>query len=252
MIYKKLQSISYKLDELRVFTLGLREEWKKVINVLRKAIPFYDKVNSLISLGTDIKFRKMALLDLELQDNLLDAGCGPGNMSLLALSLSHNISTLILLDPIVDFLKLAVKRIGKKSSHPILGVFEYMPFRDECINHVMKSFSLRDAISIDDALIETKRVLKLGGYLTIVDLSKPNSLLKRIIIDLWWAFIVPLIAISVLGKTGLIYKEIYRTYTRLPKVDRMMNKLSSLFKIYRSNLYMLDGVMVINAQKTEP
>src|SRR5919197_4177922 len=106
--------------------LGLRF-WQEVIAVLRSVIPVYDKVNSAISLGKDIKFRQDGIRGHVFPgDIVLDAGSGYGNMSCLAINEAKELEKIILYDPISEMLSNADRLINTGQCTPYLssGVFE--------------------------------------------------------------------------------------------------------------------------------
>ena len=77
--------------------------WKEVINVLKNIIPVYDRVNSVISLGKDVKYRKEGIIKSIRSGNVvLDAGSGFGNMSKIVL---ENVSKMLPLFSMIQYMK---------------------------------------------------------------------------------------------------------------------------------------------------
>ncbi len=86
--------------------MGLGSSWGEVLDVLRDIIPVYDKVNSAISLGKDVKHRNRGISGRVFPgNNILDAGSGFGNMSKTASKLCNGNLSITLYDPLVPMLK---------------------------------------------------------------------------------------------------------------------------------------------------
>lgn len=227
---------------------GLRENWHKVIDALHAVKPFYDHVNHIISFGKDRAYREEGIKNaLPSAEFVLDAGCGPGVMSEIAFK-KLKIKNLILLDPMLDYLSIAKKRLAENSPDFVVGLFEKLPFRGEVFDLVMCGFSLRDSIDMNLAVREISRVLKNDGKFIIVDLGKPDLFINRWIIAIWWRFIVPLIAIAIVKRKGLFYKTLYTTYKKLPKNEELKRILRARFRDIMVKEKMLGGVVIVKAK----
>jgi len=132
-------------------------------------------MNHFMSLGNDIALRLEAIKNIPQGSLVLDAGCGPGIMSKIAL-LEINPKKIVMLDPnkfLLDNISIDSSNIEK-----VLGTFEKLPFADSYFDAVMCGFSFRDAIDFKKAASELARVLKKDGILVLVDLGKPDSILR--------------------------------------------------------------------------
>jgi demethylmenaquinone methyltransferase / 2-methoxy-6-polyprenyl-1,4-benzoquinol methylase len=233
---------------------GLKEDWDSVQKTLEEIIPIYDKTNRYISLGTDLKLRRrgIELLRAEFEDrkfSLLDLGCGTGTMTKLFLDKDPKSAQITLVDPISNMMKVATRRVG---SSGILAVYEFLPFQGGAIDAAMAGFSLRDARNLISALKEIRRLLSLNGKFLIVDLSKPDSSVRRWMISIYWGAIAPLIAFLSSGRLGLKFGALSKTYKRLPTISEFFRVVEKEgFKISRSEFRMLGGAAVILLSKSE-
>jgi len=228
---------------------GLGERWAEVEEVLAKVLPVYDRVNRVISLGTDIKMRRLGIeKTIKNSDVILDAGSGPGKMSELLISMRKP-GSLVLLDPLPIMLREARKRIGSDGS-VVLGVFENLPFRDRCFDVVMTGFAIRDARRLGDALTEVHRVLKaVHGRFLIVDLGKPDNLLARWLIGIYWRYMVWVMGLLVAGRKGTLFSTLYTTYRKLPTNSQLKEMISRIFTTVSFTSRMIGGVIVVRSEK---
>jgi demethylmenaquinone methyltransferase/2-methoxy-6-polyprenyl-1,4-benzoquinol methylase len=228
--------------------LGL-DYWKEVIGVLRNIIPVYDKVNRSISLGQDDKYRGYGLNgQIRPGDLLLDAGSGFGNMSTKALEILKGDARIILHDPIREMLYYAQNQRNQRLNLSC-GVFEYMPFRESSLDAVLCGYSLRDAISLIDAISEIHRVLKNDGRLIIVDIGKPDNAFFRSVVTFYLKYILGIIAYSVSGKRGLRFKTLYGTFIRWPKNGVLNDLLLKKFSKVKFTTKIFGGAIIVIAYK---
>lgn len=210
---------------------GLGEEWADVEVVLQKILPVYDKTNRIISLGQDQKYREEGLrATIQPGALILDAGCGPGNMSKGALPIVGDLTSIALLDPLEVMLAAASQRLPTERIMPVQGLFEHIPFKQGAFGAIITGFAIRDSKDMKDALREIARVsANPDGRFLSVDLGKPDSNLSRWRVAFFWRIIVPLIALIYLGRKGLLYRSLYRTYRKHPKNKEFQAYLQTLY-----------------------
>ena len=226
---------------------GLGKEWEKVQSQLEKLVPVYERGNRMISFGKIEKLRLKAVSMLKGKGLLLDVGCGPGYMAKAALNDSWK-GEALLLDPLIPMLNMAK---GMEGGHPVQGVAEALPFRDGCIDAWVAGFSLRDVMDRKRAFYELARVLKGDGEGIMLDLTKPDNPIKRILVHLYW-FLSPIITLLKLGRIGLKYGGILLTYKKLSTTKKLRELLSSLYREERSSISFLGGVIIIRVSGPIP
>lgn len=229
--------------------MGLGSYWGEVLDVLREIIPVYDKVNSYISLGKDVKHRIRGIKGRVLPGNkVLDAGSGFGNMSKTASKLCNGDLSITLYDPLIPMLKNTATYFGKMPNMAN-GVFEHIPFQDNEFDAVLCGYSLRDAINLRIAISEIHRVLREGGRFVIVDLGKPDEMWIRFGVSFYLRAILPILALIAGGKLGLKFATLYGTYKRWPKNQDLKKLLLEKFSRVEFEKDLMGGAIIVAAYK---
>ena len=224
--------------------------WTEVIEVLRAVIPVYDKVNKVISLGNDDKYRLKGIRGLIRPGNMiLDAGSGYGNMSRLALAETRGDAKIVMYDPLLEMLANVKNYLLGSQAALYSGIFEYMPFRDDIFDAVLCGYSLRDSIHLPQAIAEIHRVLKTGGRLIVIDLGKPDSYILRGMVSIYLKYFLGIFAYLAAGSSGLKFKTLYGTYVRWPKNSELESMLKERFSHVQFDKSMMGGAVIIAAYK---
>jgi demethylmenaquinone methyltransferase/2-methoxy-6-polyprenyl-1,4-benzoquinol methylase len=224
--------------------------WTEVIEVLRAVIPVYDKVNKVISLGNDDKYRLKGIRGLIRPGNMiLDAGSGYGNMSRLALAETRGDAKIVMYDPLLEMLANVKNYLLGSQAALYSGIFEYMPFRDGIFDAVLCGYSLRDSIHLPQAIAEIHRVLKTGGRLIVIDLGKPDNYILRGIVSIYLKYFLGIFAYLAAGSSGLKFKTLYGTYVRWPKNSELESMLKDKFSHVQFDKSMMGGAVIIAAYK---
>lgn len=228
--------------------MGLGSYWHEIIEVLRNIIPVYDQVNHAISLGKDAEYREHGISNrIESGNLVLDAGSGYGNMSKEAIRQCKDLQ-IAMLDPIPEMLERAKVEFNRKNNL-ILGVFEFLPFRENTFDAVMCGYSFRDAISMRTTIVEFHRVLKKDGRLIIVDIGKPDSAFNRAGVSFYLKYIMGILAFFAAGSIGLRFRAIYGTYKRLPTNSGLAQMLNDKFSNVEFETRMMGGAIIVAAYK---
>ena len=229
--------------------------WRAVIRAIEAAVPEYDPVNEKVSLGRAQKTRNYAADQLQLGNEMLtlDAGIGPGTMAEVLLRRTGGLR-LVGLDASISLLKAARKRLVETYGnrvHFVRGAFEALPFREASFRRIVSSYAFRDARDRAAAIDEFSRVSADDGIFGIVDLGKPNSLLKRSLIEIYVRYLMPLIAKRSMSGTirGNPWRMIYPTYQALGSNRELVEALSKRFTEVRIKEFVLGGVIFISASK---
>ncbi len=226
---------------------------KKLLKALEKIVGFYEKANYIMSLMTLRYVRRESIKRFleeigRNQRTLLDAGCGPGVMSIYLLSyINYKEAPYIVgMDPLEKMLieyKRNLSFINSKIDC-VRGVFENPPFRNGAFNSVIVAFAIRDSINILKAVYELYNTLSHRGCLCILELGKPLSrVLFREALKLYFKIIPALIGAVTNGLRGIksysILGETYDKYPFTPKLYMFIKRISRKCSGY----YMLGGAV---------
>ncbi len=117
----------------------------------------------------------------------------------------------------------------------------------------MAGFAIRDAKNLSHALAEINKLLKIGGKFLIVDLAKPDSRFKTLLIGVYWRAIAPAIAFLTSGRLGLKFGDLAMTFHRLPKNGELLALVKkSGFQVTNAEYSMMGGACVLLLSKESP
>ncbi|MDP6010563.1 MAG: class I SAM-dependent methyltransferase [Candidatus Poseidoniaceae archaeon] len=213
--------------------------WDELMRNLEATIPTYDKVNSIVTLGQDKRWRKNVASFIKPNMKVLEVGCGPGTFS-------ENLQgvELTCLDPSEAMLEAARRRVGmaraargEKDADFVLGVAEELPLADNTFDRVCCLFSFRDFHDKRKGLSEILRVLKPGGRLIICDAGKSNFL-QGLAGRIWMGTVVQWVARRVTKDKEHPWKWLAKTYTHFGTIShyrKMMREVG--FSDVRGRLY---------------
>jgi demethylmenaquinone methyltransferase/2-methoxy-6-polyprenyl-1,4-benzoquinol methylase len=149
--------------------------------------PVYDVMNRLMTAGFDRRWRRLAAESVVRPgDRVLDACCGTGDLALAAESAGGRVTGL-------DFSERMLARARRKSDGVewVLGDATDLPFADESFDAVTVGFGIRNVPELGAGLTELTRVLRPGGRLGCLEITRPEGLLRPFF-HLWFEGLVPL------------------------------------------------------------
>ncbi len=226
------------------------DEWKKVVNAIEESIPLYESISERISfnLAGPLRRRAIGSLNAKPEDWVLDSGAGPGVSS--RLLISQGFAKVAGLDPSRKLLRFAKLNL-RHQFHPVVGVAENLPFRDECFSGTLTCFALRDVRELSPALGEFSRVVKAGGRLAIVDVGKPDGVFMRTLIGLYVRFEMPILARLLIRNRiqGNPFRMIVPTFDRLLTNHSLSSRVKQIFGPTILREYALGGLVLIEAER---
>jgi demethylmenaquinone methyltransferase/2-methoxy-6-polyprenyl-1,4-benzoquinol methylase len=196
-------SISYEIDNRNP------EEKKRFIQKLFDSIvPTYDLANHVLSMGTDILWRRNIFRHINSVRNerAIDLCCGTGDLSLL---LHNKGAEVVSLDFSMNMLRRAVHKKAIKG-HAVSADACLIPFHENTFSIATIAFGIRNIPDIDNFIKEVFRVLAPGGQLAILELVRPKNGLIRILYSFYLNKLIPFIGGVISGKK-LAYSYLSKT-----------------------------------------
>jgi demethylmenaquinone methyltransferase / 2-methoxy-6-polyprenyl-1,4-benzoquinol methylase len=149
--------------------------------------PVYDAMNRAMTLGLDRRWRRLAAeAAVQPGNNVLDACCGTGDLALAAERAGGTVTG-------VDFSERMLVRARAKSSTVdwVLADVTALAFADGSFDAVTVGFGIRNVPDLEAGLAELARILRPGGRLACLEVTRPNGILRPFF-RLWFDGLVPL------------------------------------------------------------
>jgi len=149
----------------------------------------YDRIDKVVAFGTGPGYRRDALLRAGLKPGMrmLDVAIGTGLVAREAARIVGDRGVVIGVDP-------SPGMIAASMSHGVRlvrGIGEALPFPDETFDFLSLGFALRHLEDLAAVFREFRRVLKQGGRLLLLEISRPEGRLTRALVKLYLRAIVP-------------------------------------------------------------
>ena len=167
----------------------------------------YDSLNHILSLDIDKIWRKKALkqiVDAPAPVQVLDLACGTGDFSIaIAKALTAAKGHVTGVDLSKGMLAVMREKVDKAGLGGMISIEEgdgeNLRFPDNTFDRVTIAFGIRNFEDRPKGLKEMLRVLKPGGRLVILELSRPENKVIRWFYDLYFLHILPKIGGKVSG-----------------------------------------------------
>ena len=194
---------------------------KFVSQIFSNVADNYDLMNDLMSFGLHRTWKKkmVSLMKVNKKSTVLDLASGSGDLARLVKKKSK--CKCIVYDANKKMLEKAKKKI--EDGIFITGKAENLPFKNNTFDYVLVGFGLRNFYDLNKALIETKRVLKKGGFLISLEFSEINNNLLRKLFY-FYVKIIPKYAGLLLNKE-LAYNYLIETIKQFPNQIELSKKL---------------------------
>jgi demethylmenaquinone methyltransferase / 2-methoxy-6-polyprenyl-1,4-benzoquinol methylase len=181
--------------------------------------PVYDVMNRAMTLGLDRRWRRLAAeAAVRPGDRVLDAACGTGDLALAGVAAGGRVTGL-------DFSERMLERAQRKAPELewIRGDVLALPFADGSFDAVTIGFGIRNVADLEAGLRELARVLRPGGRLAVLEITRPTGLLRPFF-RLWFDVLVPLAGKVLPG--GAAYTYLPASVRRFPGPDDLAAALA--------------------------
>lgn len=179
--------------------------------------PRYDRLNRIISMGLDSRWRRHAVRELSLPPRsvVLDVAAGTGD---LCIDLAARGIRPVAMDLSMGML-LADRSGAPRAQTDILR----LPVPDAAVDGVTCGFALRNLVDLEAFFVEVGRVVRSGGRVALLDVGIPRRRIIRWGNDIYFGKIVP--RIGALLSDGAAYRYLPRSVAYLPPPAAMLSML---------------------------
>ena len=178
--------------------------------------PGYDRMNRIISLGLDRKWRRSTIAGLALAPGatVLDLACGTGDLCRELATQGYR--------PIgVDFS--AGMLANARTDAPLLRAdATRLPIADASVEGIVCGFALRNFVALEPLFAECARVLRPGGRIAMLDTAVPDHMVMRAGHHLWFRCAVPMLG-RVIARDAAAYAYLPASTAYLPPTTALLN-----------------------------
>jgi demethylmenaquinone methyltransferase / 2-methoxy-6-polyprenyl-1,4-benzoquinol methylase len=217
-----------------------------VESMFDRIAPRYDRLNRIISLGQDRRWRRHTVAALQLAPGatVLDLGCGTGDLCNVLTTAGHQ--------PVgVDFS--AGMLAAAHTRAPLVRTDALtLPVPDAAVDGVVSGFALRNFVALDRFFRECARVLRPGGRLAALETAEPRSPLLRAGHHLWFRRVVPFVGAS-LSTDPEAYRYLPRSTAYLPAPSDLLALVSAAgFSAIERRTFTAGAVQLVTGTRQGP
>ena len=154
----------------------------------------YDKLNHLLSLNIDKRWRRKAVKQLVPCHNLLDVAIGTADLAIEIVK-QGKAQHVTGIDLSTEMMKIGAEKVEKVHLQEQISFTEgsalALPYPDGHFDAVTCAYGVRNFSDLDQGLREMHRVLKSGGQLMILEFSYPKNKIIAWFYDIYFSKILP-------------------------------------------------------------
>jgi len=186
-----------------------------VRSMFDRIAPVYDVMNRVMTVGLDQRWRRLTVRQVVAPGNrVLDGCCGTGDLAVAAKKAGAGEVVGL------DFSAPMLERARRKDTgiEWIQGDLLELPFEDASFDAATVGFGVRNVADLERGLGELRRVLRPGGRVGILEITRPRGPLK-LFYKLWFDVLIPLAGKILPG--GKAYTYLPASVRRFPGPEEL-------------------------------
>lgn len=215
------------VDSVRILT-PMVPGTSEVGAMFDRIAPTYDRLNRLLSLRSDVRWRDCVARALAARRirSVLDVATGTGDLLLAIDRRLPRLTRTVGVDLAPDMLHIARDKLARAgcAAKLTLGDAHRLPFEEHSFDAVTVAFGIRNMDDRPRALTEMRRVLARGGTLAVLEFSLPESPRLRALYLTYFRHVLPAIGRLVSGD-GHAYRYLNASVETFPYGTRFVTML---------------------------
>ena len=217
----------YQQETIKPYNEG--EKTTQVEQMFDNIAPTYDTLNHRLSWDIDKGWRRKAIKALApySPQTILDIATGTGDFAIMAAQML-NPQKLIGADISEGMMDIGRQKVERAGLEGIIS-FERedctsLTYADNTFDAVTAAFGIRNFANLDKGLSEMCRVLRIGGHLSIVELTTPVSFPMKQLFHIYSHSVLPVYG-RIVSKDGSAYTYLTKTIEAFPQGEEMVEIL---------------------------
>lgn len=215
----------YKQEEIKPYE-GTGDKGLLVEKMFDNIAPTYDTLNHRLSFDIDKGWRRKAVRQIARWQpkHILDIATGTGDFAILAAKML-NPQSIIGADLSEGMMNIGRKKVADAGLADVITFQREdcldMSFADNTFDAVTAAFGIRNFSNLDGGLKEMYRVLKPGGHLSIVELTRPVKFPMRQLFAIYSHTILPVYG-KLISNDHDAYSYLTATIEAFPQGEQMV------------------------------
>ena len=220
-----IKTMSYKQERITPYGNG-QEKSKQVETMFDNIAHSYDLLNHRLSFGIDFLWRKTAIKQLMpyKPKAVLDIATGTGDFAIMSAERLRP-ERVVGIDISEGMMRIGAEKVKAAGLDGVISFkkedCEHMSYADNTFDAITTAFGIRNFQNLDACLKEMCRVLRKGGQLSILELSRPMRFPMK---QLFWIYSHTLLPIygKLVSRDNEAYKYLISTIESFPQGEEMV------------------------------